>query len=91
MKKKVLASAAVTVMTAALMAGSAMAEEYRALAKQMYTLCGGSLSENTESDVTKNKDNKGSAELQNAYDKKDTASQEKQSENPADTVSKEES
>ena len=46
---------------------SAMAGEYRALAKQMYTICGGILPESAKSDMTKKKD---TAEVQNGYGKK---------------------
>ena len=45
---------------------SAMAGEYRALAKQMYTTCGGILPENAKSDMTKKKD---TAEVQSGYEK----------------------
>jgi len=66
---------------------SAMAGEYRALAKQMYTICGGILPENAKSDMTKKKD---TAEVQNGYKKNEAVSQKNQSENTVDTVVQEE-
>ena len=66
---------------------SAMAGEYRALAKQMYTICGGILPENAKSDMTKKKD---TAEVQNGYEKNEAVSQKNQSENTVDTVVQEE-
>ena len=52
---------------------SVMAEEYRTIARQMYNICGGILPGNAESNLGKNK---GNAELQTEYDKKDTELQE---------------
>ena len=66
---------------------SAMAGEYRALAKQMYTICGGVLPENAKSDMTKKKD---TAEVQSGYEKNEAVSQKNQSENTVDTVVQEE-
>ena len=66
---------------------SAMAGEYRALAKQMYTTCGGILPENAKSDMTKKKD---TAEVQSGYEKNEAVSQKNQSENTVDTVVQEE-
>ena len=66
---------------------SAMAGEYRALAKQMYMICGGVLPENAKSDMTKKKD---TAEVQSGYEKNEAVSQKNQSENTVDTVVQEE-
>ena len=66
---------------------SAMAGEYRALAKQMYMICGGILPENAKSDMTKKKD---TAEVQSGYEKNEAVSQKNQSENTVDTVVQEE-
>ena len=61
--------------------------EYRALAKQMYMICGGVLPENAKSDMTKKKD---TAEVQSGYEKNEAVSQKNQSENTVDTVVQEE-
>lgn len=66
---------------------SAMAGEYRALAKQMYMICGGILPENAKPDMTKKKD---TAEVQRGYEKNEAVSQKNQSENTVDTVVQEE-
>lgn len=66
---------------------SAMAGEYRALAKQMYMICGGVLPENAKSDMTKKKD---TAEVQSGYEKNEAVSQKNQSKNTVDTVVREE-